>query len=303
MDRKSVLVVGRSGQLSLALSRQRGFVYTCVGRPDLDVADKASIEQAVTALDPAAVINTAAYTAVDKAEREPDLAYQVNATGPENLARVCAARNLPLLHVSTDFVFDGRLNVPYAPKDQPNPCSVYGASKAAGEKAVRDILDTHVIIRTAWVFSRDGNNFLKTMLRLGNERESLSIVDDQTGSPTHAANLACGLHTITEVIINNPAFEQWGTYHMTNSGQATWYGFAKEIFRQAEPYGQRKPTLKGIPTSQYPTDATRPAYSVLDNSTLFETFQIALPDWRDAVGECLNTIFTKPATAKSEGIR
>ncbi len=303
MDRKSVLVVGRSGQLALALSRQRELVCTCVGRPDLNVADKASIEQAVTALDPAAVINAAAYTAVDKAEREPDLAYQVNATGPENLARVCAARNLPLLHVSTDFVFDGRSNVPYAPKDQANPCSVYGASKAAGEKAVRDILDTHVIIRTAWVFSRDGNNFLKTMLRLGNERESLSIVDDQTGSPTHAADLACGLHTITEVIINNPAFEQWGTYHMTNSGQATWYRFAKEIFRQAEPYGQRKPALKGIPTSQYPTDATRPAYSVLDNSTLFETFQIALPDWRDAVGECLNTIFTKPATAKSEGIR
>ena len=303
MDRKTVLVIGRSGQVALALSRRRGFVYTCMGRPDLDLADKASIEQAVTELDPAAIINAAAYTAVDKAEREPDLAYQVNATGAENLAKICAARNLPLLHVSTDFVFDGCSNVPYAPNDQVSPCSVYGASKAAGERAVRDILDAHVIVRTAWIFSRDGNNFLKTMLRLGNERESLSIVDDQTGSPTHAADLACGLQAITEVIINNPAFEQWGTYHMTNSGQTTWYGFAKEIFRQAAPFGQRKPELEGIPTSQYPTDATRPAYSVLDNSTLLETFKIVLPDWRDAVGECLNTIFTKPATTKSEGIR
>jgi dTDP-4-dehydrorhamnose reductase len=303
MDPKTVLVIGRSGQLALALSGQRGLAYTCMGRPDLDLADRASIEQAVRALKPAAIVNAAAYTAVDKAEKEPDLAYQVNAVGPENLARVCAANDLPLLHVSTDFVFDGCSTVPYRPDDQACPCSVYGASKAAGEEAVRSLLAAHVIVRTAWVFSRDGNNFLKTMLRLGNERDSLSIVDDQRGSPTHAADLASGLHAIAEVIVNNPAFDRWGTYHMTNCGQTTWYRFAEEIFRQAEPYGQRKPALQAISTDQFPTDATRPAYSVLDNSTLSETFKIALPDWQDAVGACLNAIFTKPVTAQSQGIR
>lgn len=299
MTLPAVLVVGRSGQLALALSRLSGdgVAYHCVGRPQLDMAAPDSIAGVLADIRPQAVINAAAYTAVDKAEREPDLAFQVNAGGPAVLAAACQRRAIPLLHVSTDYVFDGTLDRPYRPDDPVMPLGVYGKSKAAGEQAIRDAADRHLIVRTSWLYSRDGHNFLKTMLRLGREKATLSVVDDQAGSPTYAADLADGLHRLVILALGDAELAGWGTFHLCSSGSTTWFGFADEIFRQAAQYSYPPPSLQPIPTSAFPTDAARPANSVLDCSRLKDLTGIELPHWRQGVRECVKSLLFNQAEA------
>jgi dTDP-4-dehydrorhamnose reductase len=283
-----VLVIGATGQLAAALSRL-GVVaarpVVAIGRPDADLARPEALGAKTRALAPALVINAAAYTAVDKAESEPEIAFRVNAEGAGALAAVCAEIGAPLIHVSTDYVFDGAGARPY-PVDAPiAPLGVYGRSKAEGESLVRARLPRHLIVRTAWVYGEDGTNFLKTMLRLGASRPVLTVVDDQRGSPTYAADLAQGLARMASAALE-PSFRRWGTYHLTNSGDTTWHGFAREIFRLAAQRGLPVPRLEPIPTRDYPTPARRPAYSVLDLAAARSGFGLEMADWRDALARC-----------------
>lgn len=203
---------------------------------------------------------------------------------------LCAERDVPLIHLSTDYVFDGAATRPYREDDPVAPLGVYGASKAAGEDAVRRCHPRHVIIRTAWVYSATGQNFLRTMLRLGAEREELGIVDDQRGTPTYAADIAQALGEIVIRVLDADPFTDWGTYHMTNSGETTWCGFAREIFRLSAGGGNRVPRLRPIATEDYPTPAKRPACSILDGTKLRDTFGVSMPQWQDGVRRCMERL-------------
>ena len=219
-------------------------------------------------------INAAAYTAVDKAESDSENAYRVNVVGAANIAEVCNKYNTVLLHVSTDFVFDGNKTTPYTEDDETNPHGVYGITKRDGEIEIQKILREHYIIRTSWLYSQYGNNFMKTMLRLAGERSSLGVVNDQTGTPTHAVDLA---ETIMAIITSGK--KDYGVYHYSNEGETTWYGFAKKIFE----VNDIAIDLKPIPTEAYPTPAKRPIYSVLDKSKIKKAFGIQISNWQDRV--------------------
>ncbi|WP_308224960.1 dTDP-4-dehydrorhamnose reductase [Flavobacterium sp. J372] len=221
-------------------------------------------------------MNAAAYTAVDKAENELEKAHSVNVTGAKNIAEVCNEYNVVLVHISTDFVFDGSKNIPYTEDDVPNPKSVYGKTKLEGENEIRNIAEKYFIIRTSWVYSQFGNNFMKTMIRLGNERNSLSVVNDQKGTPTHAVDLANVL-----IIIILSRNTNYGIYNYSNEGSCTWYEFAKEIFR----INKINVTIHPITTSAYPTPALRPKYSVLDKDKIKKIFDLKIPLWKDSLGK------------------
>lgn len=286
-----ILVIGAGGQLARALACL-GTIdeqpVVCCGRPDIDIANASSLERCLNALAPAVVVNAAAYTAVDKAEQDRASAYAVNAQGPEHLARLCQARDLPLVHVSTDYVFDGSSEIPYRETDPVRPLGVYGASKLAGEEAIRQGCPRHVILRTAWLYGRDGHNFAKTMLRLGAEREELSIVDDQRGSPTSTDDLAAAVATIVRRLLDTDTSGEdlWGTYHVTCAGETTWFGFAQEIFRLVVAKGQKVPKLRPITTAEFNAPALRPSYSVLDSGKVEAAFGIALPPWQESFAAC-----------------
>jgi len=219
-------------------------------------------------------INCAAYTAVDKAETEAEKAFEINATGAKNLAQVCNDHDAILIHVSTDFVFDGEKNEPYTETDVANPISVYGASKLQGEVEIQQALKEYFIIRTSWLYSEYGNNFMKTMLRLAETRDGISVVSDQIGTPTYAGDLA-------EIIIQiiNTKTEKYGIYHYSNEGVASWFEFAKEIFKLAK----NKIKVNPIPSIEYLTPAKRPKYSVLDKKKIIDVFKIDIPFWRDSL--------------------
>jgi len=301
--RPAILVIGKSGQVARALARcnlSSSLEFICLGRPQLDIGNADSLEAAFKDIKPALVINAAAYTAVDKAEDEKDAAYQINAEGPANLARLCVAYDLALIHLSTDYVFNGEATRPYKSDDPIDPQSVYGASKAAGEEAVRQSLKKHIIIRTAWVYGVDGHNFVKTMLKLGETRDQLSIVDDQTGSPTYADDIAAALERIALRIVQKRDDISWGTCHLTNRGETTWFGFAGEVFRLAGLSGDPVPDLTPITTQQYPTPAHRPKYSVLELSGVRDDFGIELPLWQVSLKRCLNELFQRARAIKKE---
>lgn len=236
---------------------------------------------------PAWVVNAAAYTAVDKAEGDHDAAFRANAEAPGVIARWCAARGVPLLHYSTDYVFDGQGKRPYRPEDATAPLGVYGESKLAGEEAIRAAGGSHLIFRTAWVYASHGHNFLRTMLRVGAEREELRVVADQIGTPTPAALIA----DVTAQALRHPRPVS-GTYHLTAGGQTSWHGFAAEIFAQAQACGllARVPRVVAITSADYPTPARRPAYSCLDTTSLAAAFGVALPDWREGVARVLGEL-------------
>jgi dTDP-4-dehydrorhamnose reductase len=286
----TVLVIGASGQVARAIarrSRQLPFTLVCRGRGSLDITEPCALEAAFRNCDPAVVINAAAYTAVDRAESDWAAAFAVNAAGPEQLARRCRDSGAPLVHLSTDYVFDGSARRPYRETDPIAPLGVYGVSKAAGEEAIRILWPYHLILRTAWLYGNDGQNFPNTMLRLGAERGELSIVDDQTGSPTWAQDVADGVLRLVPRLIARETDFPWGTYHLTNEGQASWYGFATEIFRIARAAGKRSPVLKPITTADYPTAAQRPAFSVLDTRKFRAAFGFGLPHWQASLSSCL----------------
>lgn len=278
-----ILVFGQSGQVATELARYDG--VTCLSRADADLTDPAACAAAITKHAPKAVINAAAYTAVDKAEDDKATAQAVNATAPIAMAEACKALNVPFVHISTDYVFDGSGADAWQPTDTTGPLGVYGATKLAGEDGIRRTGGTFAILRTSWVFSAHGNNFVKTMLRLGVERDALTIVADQIGGPTSAQSIAAACMTIAQHLQTADAS---GTYHFASSSNVSWADFAREIFDQAKIINN----VTDIPTSAYPTPAKRPLNSRLDCSTTIDTFGIALPDWRKDLGDVLTALNT-----------
>ncbi len=290
---KRILVIGRTGQLSTALAEASwpaDIAVTCRGRDAIDLAQPALARDAVIAERPDLVINAAAYTAVDKAESEPELAFAVNRDGPSAVAEACLAIGAPLIHVSTDYVFDGSKRGAYVEADPVNPASVYGASKEAGESAIRARLPAHVIIRSSWIYAPMGQNFVRTMLRLGGERPELRVVDDQIGSPTAAAELARAVQGAAGKLLAGG--RDYGTFHFSGAGSTSWFGLAQAIFELAQ--GQR-PRLIPIPTSGYPTPARRPANSVLDSSKFARLYGVTARPWRDSLARCLKDIAAREA--------
>jgi dTDP-4-dehydrorhamnose reductase len=290
-----ILVVGRRGQVARALAEAAwptGSDVVCHGRESLDLADPAAVARGVAAQSPDLVVNAAAYTAVDQAEREPAAAFTLNRDGPAALAEACARIGAPLLHVSTDYVFDGRKSAPYLEDDPVHPLSVYGASKEAGEQAIRARLPAHLILRSAWVYASQGQNFVRTMLRLAREREEIRVVDDQRGSPTAASEIARALVAASRRLLAGG--RDYGTFHFCGQGATSWHGFAAAIFELTR--GPR-PRLVAIPTSAYPTPATRPANSVLDCGKFQRTYGIGARAWRESLADCLATIELEGAKA------
>lgn len=248
-----------------------------------DLGDPVALEALVGAIAPAAVLNAAAYTAVDQAEQDRHAAFAINALAPGALARACAAASIPLVHYSTDYVFDGRGTRPYREDDPTAPLGAYGASKLAGEDAVRAAGGRHLVVRTAWVYAAHGHNFLRTMLRLGAERDELAVVADQVGTPTPASLVADASARMLARALGEPSLR--GTWHVVASGQTSWHGFAEAIFTEAVAAGllPRAPRVRPISTADYPTAARRPAYSRLDTGRLQADFGIVPPDWRDGL--------------------
>ncbi|MGE8270840.1 MAG: dTDP-4-dehydrorhamnose reductase [Stenotrophomonas geniculata] len=264
-----VIATTRSGQLPDGSACE----VADFGQPD-------SLPALLDRLQPSVVVNAAAYTAVDRAEQEVDAAFAANAQAPGVIARWCAAHGVPLVHYSTDYVFDGQGRAPYREDEPTAPLGVYGTSKRDGEDAVRLAGGRHLIFRTAWVYASHGANFLRTMLRVGSEREQLRVVADQIGTPTPAALIA----DVTAQALQHPGHLS-GTWHLTASGQTSWHGFAEAIFAEALATGvlAKVPAVEAIPSSEYPTPAKRPAWSVLDNRKLQQDFNIVLPAWQDGL--------------------
>jgi dTDP-4-dehydrorhamnose reductase len=270
-------------------------VIECVGldRPEFDITDRLAVGKAVYKGKASVVINAAAYTAVDEAESERDEAFAVNAEGPDYLASVCAQQDIPLVHISTDYVFDGLKGSPYVETDPICPTSAYGKSKAAGEQAVRDHLKAHLILRTSWLYSTHGNNFVKTILCLASEREELRVVADQYGCPTYAADLAAAILHIGEQIHKGRAIP-WGTYHYCGKGVTTWHGFAGKICEIGAKHAPLKvKEIKPISTEEYPTPARRPPYSALDCSKIENLFGIQRGPWQNGLAEMLEKNFSR----------
>lgn len=277
-----VLVTGANGQLGHCIkdiqkkNSHLSFVYT--DHKELDICDEQAVNQFFKEQEPIHYcVNCAAYTAVDKAEEEEEKAYSINALGAKHLGLACKAYNTTLIHVSTDFVFDGLSSKPYVEKDKPNPISVYGKTKLQGELLIAKILKEHFIIRTSWLYSEYGNNFMKTMLRLAETRDEISVVSDQIGTPTYAGDLA---QLILKIILENN--KSYGLYHYSNEGAISWYDFAKAIFEESK----IDIKVNAISTSEYPTLAKRPIYSVMDKGKIISFCNI--PFWRDSLIYCIN---------------
>ncbi len=288
---KKVLLIGAKGQVGQELQvtlPSLGEVIS-IGREELDLTNSEKIGQLIREIHPDYLVNAAAYTAVDKAETEPELAYAINATAPKIMAESAEKIQAKFLHISTDYVFDGRKNTPYLETDLTNPLGVYGQSKLRGEEEIKTVNSQAIILRTAWVYGSYGkSNFVKTMLRLGKEREELKVVVDQVGSPTWSKDIATA---ITQLLINvdNPA----GIYNFTNSGVASWFDLTKAIFEEAKISGIPLKIQRVIPitTAEYPTPAVRPAYSVLSGQKISQQLGYIPPYWRDSLKAMLNQLF------------
>jgi dTDP-4-dehydrorhamnose reductase len=292
-----ILVVGRTGQLARALVELSGADVAAAGRPAVDITHGASLEACLQRQTPDVVVNAAGYTAVDKAESEPEATHAINATGAERLAKACADYGVPLIHISTDYVFDGSASRPYREDDDVGPLGAYGASKLEGEIAVASFCPQHIILRTAWVHSPWGSNFVRTMLRLAETRREIGVVDDQVGCPTYAPHLAAAILTVAQQVTVKDRATSWGIYHIAGAGKTTWCGFARELFRHAEQQGLPSATVNPITTAEYPTPALRPANSQLDCGKFLQRFQFGLPDWRDGVASCVARLAAQKSSA------
>lgn len=276
-DKKKILVTGATGQLGQAMQDIHGtyssldFIFA--DRGTLDITNEEWLSHYLDVHQPDVIINTAAYTAVDKAENDKEAAFLVNEKGVAHIALACKARNIQLLHISTDYVFDGTATAPYQETDPVNPQTVYGKSKLAGERMLQEISPAeYYIIRTSWLYSKNGHNFYNTMLRLAREGKEISVVDDQWGSPTLASDLA---QVLIHIVLTGNASNN-GIYHYSGEGECTWYAFAKAILEKYYPNGY---ILKPVNTDQYPTDASRPVYSVLNKRTIKQAFNLEISDW------------------------
>ena len=290
-----ILLTGANGQVGWELSNrsgQQGFEVLALDRSDLDITDPVSVRREINRSGVSLVVNAAGYTAVDEAESEPELAFAVNRDGPAYLASACEKAGIPLVHISTDYVFDGQKQGAYLETDPVSPLGVYGKSKAAGEVEVRKHLRKHLILRTSWVYGIRGHNFVQTMLRLGREREVIQVVADQHGCPTYAADLA---ETILRVAAH--VFEggqvHWGTYHYCGQGVTSWHGFAEAIFKLARKYIPLKvKQTEAVTTAEYPTAAQRPANSVLDCSLFRSHFGFAPKPWNESLATMLDQVLS-----------
>jgi dTDP-4-dehydrorhamnose reductase len=300
-ENQITLILGAGGQVGSEL--QRAFAGACTviahGRNTADLSKPEQLRTLVGDLRPAIILNAAAYTAVDRAESEPELAMAINGYAPRVLAEEAAKLDALLVHYSTDYVFDGSKMSPWVEDDLTNPLNVYGRTKLAGEEAIREVGGKHLIFRTSWVYGPHGHNFLRTMLRLGRERDLLRIVDDQVGAPTSSGAIADATRAVVDMA--NVEESGYGTYHMTCSGETTWYEFAKEIFAQYRKWSDGQvPQVVPILSGEYPTPAVRPAYSALSNEKLRSCFGVALPDWRAALTSVMTLLCNASDTAASK---
>jgi dTDP-4-dehydrorhamnose reductase len=290
-----ILVTGRSGQLAVSLAEAapgRGFALYSVERPALDFERPASIAPVFSAAAPALVVNAVAYTAVDAAEDDADAAFRVNRDGPAELARLCQAAGIPLIHVSTDYVFDGLKGTPYVETDPTSPQGVYGASKLAGEQAVLAACPQAIVLRTSWLYAPIGTNFVRTMLAAGQRNSVLRVVADQIGCPTSAPDLADAILAIAARLLGGGWEEHYaGIYHAAGTGETTWHGLATEIFAIASRHGRTVPKVAPIATADWPTRAKRPPDSRLDCGRLEAVFGVRLPPWQDALARTVDAIF------------
>ena len=286
-----LLITGWQGQLAQALvarSVRVGDVEACaVGRPALDLCSLPTIERAMTEVRPTLVVNAAAYTAVDAAETDEAAAHALNADGAGLIARAAAQKGVPIVHISTDYVYDGTKAGAYVETDPTNPVNAYGRSKLAGERAVAAANPQHIILRTCWVYSATGKNFVKTMLRLAEDRPEIGVVDDQIGCPTFAPHLADAILQLARGLNKAGGDGRWGVYHAAGSGETSWYGFARAIFDETGSRGGEVPRVRPLTTAQYPTPARRPANSRLDCAKLAANFGVRQSEWRDGLRVCL----------------
>ena len=294
----SILVTGGSGQLATALAEAApmpGMSVCRVGRPALDFDRPASIAEAFAAAAPALVVNAAAYTAVDAAEDDAAAAFRANRDGPAELARLCQAAAIPLIHVSTDYVFDGLKRAPYVESDATSPQGVYGASKLAGERAVLEAYPRAIVLRTSWVYSPTGRNFVRTMLAAGQRNRELRVVADQTGCPTSAPDLAQAILRLAARLLSDGWDDRYaGLYHVAGTGVATWHALALATFEAAARHGMAAPAVAPITTDQWPTKATRPPDSRLDCGRFATVFGLRLPAWQDGLTRTVDAIFARP---------
>lgn len=291
-----ILITGAAGQVGTELLARAGDRAIGVDRSQLDISDAAAVLYLIELHKPAIVINAAAYTAVDKAEQEPERAYAVNRDGPRHLAAACHALGIPLLHISTDYVFDGSKPTPYLETDPASPVGIYARSKWEGEVQIRESLAEHLILRVSWVFGVHGNNFAKTILRLARERPELRIIADQRGCPTEAGAIAETLLTLADRYISGTVMP-WGTYHYTGVPETTWHGFATEIVHQAASMGMisKIPPIHPITTAEYPLPAPRPANSLLDGALATQELGLVRQDWRQGLQHVLTSLKSKNA--------
>jgi dTDP-4-dehydrorhamnose reductase len=283
-----ILINGQHGQVSRELQRRLGTVGELIvlGRDQLDLMQSEQIRRQVRNVRPDLIINAAAHTAVDQAESEPESAFAINAVAPGILAEEALALDIPLIHYSTDYVFDGKKATPYNEDDLPNPLGVYGKSKLAGEQAIAKVQGKHLILRTSWVYSNHGRNFLLTMQRLLQEKPELRVVADQIGSPTWAGTIASS--TLALIESWQKGNTTWGTYHLTAQGETSWFGFAQAIGTALQQQAKSCANLLPIPSGDYPTPAARPLNSRLDCSRLQRDWSVSQPDWQTALRECLS---------------
>jgi dTDP-4-dehydrorhamnose reductase len=287
-----ILLFGAGGQVGTELCARQwpaGYQIVATDRVEIDITEREAVVAAIDRERPDIAINAAAYTAVDRAESERDAAWAINCAGPGHIAAACRAAGIPLLHISTDYVYSGDKIGPWCEDDPVSPLGVYGASKEAGDRAVRDALAEHVILRTAWVCSAHGHNFVKTMLRLADTHPSLRVVADQYGCPTAAADIATALATVVERVVAGEA--RWGTYHFAGTGAATWHDFAEAIFELAAPWRGPPPPVAAITTADFPTPARRPANSVLDCTRIAEAYGIVAPPWKTSLGAVIRQLY------------
>ena len=292
-----ILIFGAGGQLGremLALAEARGIEAKGLTRGEADITDRAAVERAIKEANPRLVLNAAAYTAVDKAESEAEAAHAGNVLGAEAIAAAAAGAGVPVIYISTDYVFDGSKNGAYVETDVLSPLGVYGSTKAEGEAAVRAANPRHIILRTSWVFGSYGANFLKTMLRLARERDALRVVADQHGCPTSTCDIAEAVLAVDAKLQRQgepSSPEPWGTYHFAGSGATSWHEFAISIVETQSGYTGRKPPVAAITTEEYPTPAKRPKNSILDSSRFLATFGYKAEDWRTRTRETIATLF------------
>ena len=288
-----ILVTGKQGQVVTSIKNHelaKKHEIITLGRPEVDLSDADGLKSAIKAISPDVIISAAAYTAVDKAESDVETAHKVNAIAPEIIGSVANELEIPVIHLSTDYVFPGDKATPYTESDLTGPQGVYGKTKLEGEQALSKATNNHIILRTAWVYSPYGNNFVKTMLRLGETRSELNVVSDQFGCPTYAPEIARACLLIAQAVKEKPNKSMMGTFHLTAEGSTNWSSFAKKIFSEAEKYGRTSVKVNDISTDQYPTPAKRPSNSVLSNQKLKDVFDITLDDWEKSTEECVKLL-------------